>query len=269
MTAGSIARTLTALPVAWRWLAFFAAVLLAWTTLFAMSAAPTPDTAAGTEAFGIDYLISMCQDAAADAAYPILFAMWAVMSAAMMAPTAFPAFKTYDDLTHAGDAATTTGFWALIGGYLFVWLGFAAMAAALQVALSQAGFLDAEGKSVTPVLNAVLLMVAGGYQFSNLKEACLSQCRAPLTFFMGHWRDGPGGAVAMGLRLGAVCIGCCWALMVLAFVGGTMSLAWMGAATLLMTLEKLPEIGRVVTRPLGVTLMAGGLFAGARAFGLV
>ena len=99
-----------------------------------------------------------------------------------------------------------------------------------------------------------LLALAGAYQFSPAKEACLSKCRRPLAFFMAHWDEGP---LRNGLRLGLVCLGCCWALMALAFVGGVMNLAFMGLATVIMGLEKLPDIGRWLTRPLGVALLAG------------
>jgi len=102
-----------------------------------------------------------------------------------------------------------------------------------------------------------LLMLAGAYQFSALKAACLAKCRAPLTFFMQHWEE---GAWRNGLRLGLVCLGCCWALMALAFVGGVMNLAFMGLATAIMVIEKLPDLGRWLTRPLGGVLLAGGLW---------
>ena len=116
------------------------------------------------------------------------------------------------------------------------------------------------GDSRSVWLSVALLAIAGGYQFSALKEACLSKCRAPLTFFMQHWGESP---LSMGLRLGATCLGCCWALMLLAFVGGVMSLAFMGLATLIMTLEKLPDIGRWLSRPLGVALLGGAGLDGA------
>ena len=89
-----------------------------------------------------------------------------------------------------------------------------------------------------------------------MKEACLSKCRRPLTFFLQHWEEGP---LKNGLRLGLVCLGCCWALMLLAFAGGVMNLAFMGLATVFMVFEKLPDLGRYVTRPLGVALLAGSV----------
>jgi predicted metal-binding membrane protein len=112
-------------------------------------------------------------------------------------------------------------------------------------------------------VSALLLALAGLYQFSTLKEACLNKCRAPLTFFMAHWDE---GALRNGLRLGLVCLGCCWALMALGFVGGVMNLAFMGLATVVLVVEKLPGLGRWVTRPLGVVLLAS---AGVVGFELI
>jgi predicted metal-binding membrane protein len=176
--------------------------------------------------------------------------MWALMAAAMMAPTALPAFATYDDLGRS----TQTRFGALVAGYLVIWLGFSVLAGAVQMALFGAGLVSAFGDSLSAWLSVGLLLVAGLYQFSPVKEACLSKCRAPLTFFMAHWDEGP---LRNGLRLGLVCLGCCWALMLLAFVGGVMNIAFMGLATLIMVIEKLPQYGRLLTRPLGAALIAG------------
>ena len=187
---------------------------------------------------------------------PAIFAMWALMSAAMMAPTAFPAFRTYDDLIHT-QAADGFGFGALISGYLSAWLGFSALAALAQMALTTSDLLDPTGVSISSGLNAALLGVAGLYQFSRFKEACLSKCRAPMVFFIAEWRDGANGAFMMGLKLGATCIGCCWALMLVGFVGGIMNLLWMGLAMVLMAAEKLPDIGQHITRPVGAALLAG------------
>jgi predicted metal-binding membrane protein len=177
--------------------------------------------------------------------------MWLLMSTAMMLPTALPAFAAYDDIAHTG---TQTALLALVAGFLAVWGGFALVAAGLQMALFRLDLVSSFGDSRSYWLSAALLAVAGGYQFTPLKHACLSKCRAPLTFFLQHWDAGPW---RMGLRLGATCLGCCWALMLLAFVGGVMSLAFMGIATLFMVLEKLPDIGRWLSRPLGYALLGG------------
>ncbi|PWE34429.1 metal-binding protein [Maritimibacter sp. 55A14] len=240
----------------WHWLAFFGTVLGAWALLYAMQV--PGDLRTGAALYGHDFWSALCVVEPGLAGYPTVLAMWVAMSAAMMAPTFLPALATYEDLIATG-AATRDGFLALLAGYLAVWLGFAALAAGAQVGLAGAGLLDPLGGSRSALLTALLLALAGAYQFTALKEACLSKCRQPLTFFMQHWAPGPARAAAMGLRLGVLCLGCCWALMALAFVGGTMNLAWMGLATLVMVLEKLPEIGRPVTRPLGLVLLAAAI----------
>ena len=229
------------------WLGLYAAILLAWALLYAMQL--PPDLVAAASLYGSGFWEALCRVEPGLAGAPNIFLMWALMSAAMMAPTALPAFATWDDLVQTGPAA---GFGLLAGGYLLVWLGFAALATGAQLALAGAGMLNPLGESASLWLSAALLAGAGAYQFSALKNACLSKCRRPLTFFMQHWQDGPW---RMGLRLGAACLGCCWTLMVLAFVGGTMNLMWMGGAMVLMMLEKLPGIGAVVTRPLGYGLL--------------
>ncbi len=233
------------------WLALFGGILLAWTALYLM-ALPADLRAAG-RVYGAEFWESLCTVTPDMAGFARITAMWALMSAAMMAPTALPAFATYDDLSHS----TQTRFSALVGGYLVIWLGFSVLAAGLQMGLFRLDLISAFGDSRSDRLSAALLALAGAYQFSALKEACLSKCRAPLTFFMAHWDE---GAFRNGVRLGAVCLGCCWALMLLGFVGGVMNLAFMALATVLMVFEKLPEIGRYLTRPLGGALIGAALW---------
>ena len=231
-----------------QWLALYALILGAWGGLYAM--ALPADLRAGVQIYGVDFLQSLCVVTPDAAGFLRITLMWALMAAAMMAPTALPAFATYDDLGHSAE----TRLGALVAGYLAVWLGVALIAAGAQMALFRAGLVTALGDSRSGLLSAALLALAGAYQFSPLKEACLSRCRRPLAFFMAHWDEGPA---RNGLRLGLVCLGCCWALMALAFVGGVMNLAFMGLATVIMGLEKLPDPGRWLTRPLGVMLLTG------------
>lgn len=232
------------------WLGFFAVLMVAWVLLFVM-AVPS-DLRALEATYGASIIDILCGGALGASSFVPAFAMWALMSAAMMAPTALPALATYDDLSNVA----ATGFGKLLGGYLTAWIGFSAIAAAVQVALFSLGLIGTLGQSLSVPLTMVLLIGAGLYQFSALKESCLSRCRAPLTFFMQHWDEGP---FRNGLRLGLDCIGCCWALMLLGFVGGTMNLIFMGVAMVLMTLEKLPDIGRPLTKPIGGLLIAAGL----------
>jgi predicted metal-binding membrane protein len=230
------------------WLGFYGLVIAGWAALYTMQL--PADLLAAAEFYGAEFWAALCIVEPGLAGAPQLFLMWSLMAGAMMAPTLVPTLATWDDLVATGRAP---GFGLLLGGYLLVWLGFAVLATGAQIALSGAGLLTPLGESTSRWLSAALLAGAGAYQFSTLKDACLAKCRRPLTFFMQHWDQGPW---RMGLRLGAVCLGCCWALMLLGFVGGTMNLLWMGGAMVLMTLEKLPEIGRRITRPLGVALLA-------------
>ncbi|RMH47646.1 MAG: DUF2182 domain-containing protein [Alphaproteobacteria bacterium] len=242
----------------WHWLAFFGAVLLAWTALWAMS--PPADLVAASRLGGAGFWKGLCTATADSAGFLRMTAMWAVMSLAMMAPTAFPAFRTFEHLAGAG-AARRRDSLVLWTGYLLVWLGFSALAAGLQLALLSAGWVTPAGVLTAPAMGGAFLLLAGFYQFSALKDACLSACRSPLVFFMAHWEPTAGarGAFALGLRLGAVCLGCCWALMLLAFVGGLSNLLFMGLATVLMAVEKLPDLGRPITRPLGALLVIAGI----------
>lgn len=244
------------------WLAFFGLILMAWGLLFAMQ--PENDWAS---LYGADFWAALCAPLTAQSGYDAIFAMWALMSAAMMAPTFVPTLMTFQDLTHT-DAANATSRAALLAGYITIWIGFSAVAAMAQLGLARFDLIAGSGASTSYWLSAGLLAGAGLYQFSALKESCLSKCRAPLTFFLGNWRDGWTGAASMGLQLGLVCLGCCWALMTLGFVGGVMNTVWMGIATVLMVLEKLPQIGRYVTKPLGVALLAGAVFAALAATGI-
>ena len=230
------------------WLVLFGLILGAWAVLYAM--AIPAELREGAVIFGSDFIEALCVVTPDMGGYLRMVAMWALMAAAMMAPTALPAFATYDDLP-----GTRLG--PLVAGYLTVWLGFSVLAAGVQMGLFRAELVSDFGDSRSTVLSAALLMLAGLYQFSLAKEACLSKCRAPLMFFMQYFEE---GGWRTGLRLGLVCLGCCWALMLLAFVGGVMNLAFMGLATVIMVLEKLPEIGRWLTRPLGGVLIASALW---------
>lgn len=234
----------------WHWLALFGLIVLAWSCLYAMSL-PADLRAAG-RIYGAEFWESLCAVTPDAAGYLRVSLMWVLMAGGMMAPTALPAFATYDDLGQSGP----TRFGTLIAGYLAVWIGFSLLAAALQMGLFALDLISAFGDSRSTLLSAGLLAVAGLYQFSALKEACLAKCRAPLMFFFQHWDEGPW---RMGLRLGAVCLGCCWALMLLAFVGGVMNLAFMGLAMLIMITEKLPDLGRYLTKPLGVLLLTASI----------
>ncbi|CAN0583977.1 unnamed protein product [Ectocarpus sp. 12 AP-2014] len=238
-----------------QWLMLFGAILAAWIVLFAM-AIPN-ELREASRIFGAEFWVALCTVTPDLAGMLRVTAMWLLMSVAMMLPTVLPTFAAYDDLAQS----TETDLPKFAAGFLTIWAGFSVLAAGLQMALFQLDLVSSFGDSRSATLTVALLGIAGVYQFSALKEACLSKCRAPVTFFMQHWDD---GAWRMGLRLGATCLGCCWALMLLAFVGGVMSLAFMGLATLIMTLEKLPDIGRWLNKPLGFALLGGAVFVAVK-----
>ncbi len=251
-------------PRAAGWLGFYALILLSWVAVVLMARGLPGAELADVPA---EFWAALCASAA-EANPFALWAMWALMAMAMMLPTFVPALRTFTDLSATG-ATNGAGALALVAGYAAIWLGASVIGAAAQWGLAQNGMLTPAGASLSPWLTAALLFGAGAYQFSGFKAACLAKCRMPLTFFMSHWRPGAVAALDMGLRLGALCLGCCWALMALGFIGGTMNLIWMGAATLFMTLEKLPEIGRWLTRPAGWALILAGGVSILRALQLV
>lgn len=240
------------------WGAFYGFVMAAWATLALMAA-----EVAGLAGAPAEIWEALCRSAA-EAAFGPLFLMWALMAVAMMLPGFVPALRTFLDLPGAATAGGRAGV-ALVAGFLCVWLLAAGVGALAQQALARAAWVSPLGQSLSPWLTGGLLVGAGLYQFSALKAACLTRCRLPLTYFLERWRPGYGAAARMGAGLGLACLGCCWALMALAFVGGTMNILWMGVATVFMTVEKLPWAGRYVSAPAGVLLIAGGLWVLVRA----
>ena len=187
-----------------------------------------------------------------------MWAMWAVMMAAMMLPSAAPMVAAYAH-TLRGPRSVVHGSTPLfVAAYVAVWAGFAGAAAAGQWGLHQAGLVDAMGVSRSGWLAAGALLVAGGYQFSDLKHTMLRRCRSPLGFILGSWREGPRGAAVMGLHHGVLCLGCCWLLMGLLFVLGVLNLWWVAVLATAVLLEKVtrsPQVPRV----LGVVLVGAGL----------
>lgn len=236
----------------------FGVILGAWSALLGMSI--PDDLREASRLFGRDFWVALCTVSPDLAGFGRTMLMWVLMSAAMMLPTAVPAFAAYGELGNTGAEVNLAG---LVGGFLSVWIGFSLIAATLQMALFQADLVSGFGDSRSALLSALLLVLAGAYQFTPLKAACLKVCRAPVSFFIAYWHL---PAFAMGQRLGITCVGCCWALMLLAFVGGMMSLLFMGLATLVMTLEKLPDIGRWIDKPLGYGLFVAAAAVLATAF---
>lgn len=207
----------------------------------------------------VDWLSALGRGIALPAGAALLGAVtiWMLMSIAMMLPTAAPAIDIYVRLSRRIEVRRAAHVAGFAGGYLIAWAGFAVAAGSAQAAL---GGEIATFSAALPqgALAGGLLLLAGLYQLTPLKQACLTLCRNPLAFFMSHWREGIAGALRMGLRHGLVCIGCCWALMGLMFLAGAMNLAWMAALGLVMLLEKTAPGAARVGRLTGLAMALAG-----------
>ena len=191
----------------------------------------------------------------------LLWAMWAVMMAAMMLPSASPMLLLYGVVARRSQQATAARhIYALAAGYLLVWTAFSLGATIVQRALVALLLVSPMMEVTRPAVGAALLLVAGLYQLTPLKRECLRKCQSPLGFLVSRWRAGFSGAFPMGLEHGAHCVGCCWALMLLLFVGGVMNLTVIATLTALVAFEKLAPFGMYNAWISGVMLMASGLW---------
>lgn len=194
--------------------------------------------------------------------FAFVFAMWAVMMIGMMAPSAAPMILMYARVGRQGRAEgkpfVSTGWFT--AGYFLVWTGFSLAATTVQWAFERAALLDSQMASASNVLGGIVLVLAGVYQWTPLKDACLAQCQSPLGFLMRHggFRSDAAGCLALGIRHGAYCVGCCWLLMTLLFVGGVMNVVWIGLLALLVLVEKLAPFGRWLARAAGIGCVAAG-----------
>ena len=191
--------------------------------------------------------------------------MWAVMMVGMMTPSAAPMILLYArigrDARGQGAVFPPSGWFA--AGYLAVWTAFAIIAGVAQAGLAQAALITPMMALNNNVVGGVLLLIAGVWQWLPLKDACLAQCQAPFAFLQraGGFRRDPAGAFEQGAKHGFYCVGCCWALMVLLFVGGVMNLLWVAALSIFVLLEKLVPAGKIITRTAGlVAITAGTIF---------
>ena len=192
----------------------------------------------------------------------LLFAMWWIMMIARMTPSAAPTMLLFAALkrTMGTESKVTIGIWLFLVGYLVVWACFSAVAVLLQWTLHQSEILSAGMMTVKGSTAAGAILVAAGlYQLTPLKRACLKQCQSPARFLTVNHRPGLKGAFLMGGHHGAYCVGCCWALMILLFVGGVMNLWWIVGLAVLVTLEKLTSPRLALTKILGALLIAAGV----------
>ncbi len=187
----------------------------------------------------------------------LMWSMWSVMMAGMMLPSAAPMISAYARTIRAGAPGPHGSTPLFVAGYLAVWSGFAAVATGAEWALHDAALVDAMGVSTSAWLGGLLLLAAGAYQFTGAKDACLRQCRSPLGFLLNNWRNGGRGALALGVRHGALCVGCCWALMAMLFVLGVMNLWWIALLAAVVLVEKFVP-SQAITRSLGVGFVVWG-----------
>ncbi len=190
----------------------------------------------------------------------LLWAMWAAMMAGMMLPSAAPllllyarAMRNRESLRHPG-----LRIYAMASGYLAVWASFSVGATLLQRLLAATSLLTTMMEPADPRIAAALLILAGAYQLTPFKDACLDACRSPMGLLSARWREGAGGAFLMGASHGLYCLGCCWAMMLLLFAGGVMNLTVILALTAWVAIEKLAPFGRQSARVGAALLLALG-----------
>jgi predicted metal-binding membrane protein len=232
---------------------------------------------AGVTAVSWAYLINMAREMSApgslcmtamrihswDAGYFwMMFSMWAVMMVGMMLPSAAPMILIYAAVARKAERQGTpvASAGAFAAGYIFMWTVFSLLVTLAQWRLDKAALLSPMMVANSPRLGAGLLAAAGIYQWLPVKNACLTHCRSAFHFISSHWRPGSAGAFSMGISHGAFCIGCCWVLMLLLFVGGVMNILWIAAITVFVLLEKILPAGYQDGKVTGSMMVAAATF---------
>lgn len=192
----------------------------------------------------------------------LVFLMWWVMMIAMMVPSAAPVILLHAALSRKRTSASAPygAVSCFLAGYLAAWGGFSLVAMALQWGLETVGAMTGMMEIVSTPLAGLVLIAAGLYQLTPLKETCLKHCQHPMFFLLHHWKPGAAGAFRMGAEHGAYCLGCCWFLMALLFVGGIMNLLWIAGIAIYVAVEKLAAGHRWVTTATGIVLSLGGVW---------
>jgi predicted metal-binding membrane protein len=190
----------------------------------------------------------------------LVFLMWCIMMIGMMLPSAAPTILLFARAVRGREQteASIARAYVFAAGYIIAWMGFSLVATVLQWLLAEAALLSPMMETANVTIGAAILISAGLYQWTPLKELCLEHCRSPLLWLSLHWRPGIAGAVRMGISHGLYCLGCCWALMLLLFFGGVMNLLWIALIATLVLVEKLAPRGAEVGRLGGVLLIAAG-----------
>ena len=190
--------------------------------------------------------------------FSLMLAMWAIMMVAMMLPSAAPMVLLFATIERRRrDTPPFAAIAAFTAAYVIVWSGFSAAATVLQWWLDRSALLSSSMATTSGLIAGAVLVAAGIYQFTPLKQACLQNCRSPLEFISSHWNS---GAFRMGLRHGVYCVGCCWLVMLLLFVGGIMNLIWVAVMATFIFAEKIAPPGRWLGYGVGVALMGWGIW---------
>jgi len=194
------------------------------------------------------------------AEFSLMFFMWAVMMVGMMVPTAMRAVLIYASIAKraSGQGTPVAATYWFVAGYVLIWTTFSLAATIVQGLLDRLGLLSPMMVSVSAALGAALLITAGIYQLSPWKDACLKHCQSPAMYLASHFKPGIGGAIALGSRHGSYCLGCCWAIMALLFLGGVMNLLWIAAITSFVLAEKLLPPKLRIARVSGILMIVGG-----------
>lgn len=194
--------------------------------------------------------------------FVMMFLMWSIMMAGMMLPSVTPTVLIYaavarKAVSQSNPIAPTGVF---IFGYLVVWVLFSFIATGLQWILSETALLSPMMVSNSSIFGGAILIMAGLFQLLPFKNSCLKRCRSPVEFISQNWKPGKAGAFKLGISHGLFCLGCCWALMILLFVGGVMNLLWVGALTIFVLLEKVLPHGDHFGRASGILFIIAGIF---------
>jgi len=234
------------------------AAALAWAYLVHLRGAMSSSVASPSSMAAM----GMAIDAPWSAADVVLtWIMWSVMMVGMMAPSAAPVLLLFAEMeARRSRKRVPMTVVVFATGYLLLWLGFSAAAALVQGGLHTAALLSSAMAVSSGRIAGAVLITAGVYQLTPAKGACLRHCQSPLGFLMSRWRDGTAGAFGMGLRHGVYCLGCCWAVMLVLFAVGVMNLAWVGALTVFILLERWGQAGMHVARVGGAVMVAAGIF---------
>ena len=194
--------------------------------------------------------------------FGLMFLMWAVMMTAMMVPSAAPMILMFGTVARKRreQARPFVPVGVFVLGYIGVWSAFALGGTLAQWGLHAATLLSSTTMTATPVIGGALLITAGLFQLTPIKNICLTECRTPMSFLMTDWREGYGGALSMGVKQGTYCLGCCWILMSLLFVLGVMNILWIAALAGFVLVEKVAPAGSWISRATGVLLTGWGVW---------